>query len=89
MKPTYEQLIEFMLKVDHQLANRDELRYTDPLAHELEELLEAAEVHYEVMPPPEKPSSIHKALTDMLRSRTFLTASPDSAKLPDIDPDTL
>lgn len=88
MKPTYEQLINFMLKVDHQLANRDELRYTDPLAHELEELLEAAGVHYEVMPPPEKPSSLHRALTDLLRTRG-LTAAPSSAKLPDIDPDTL
>lgn len=38
-------------RIDHQLATSDVIHYKDKLAHELEDLLDAAGVHYDSRPP--------------------------------------
>ena len=47
IKPTYEELVNLLYRVDHQLAQTDAIHFTDPITHEIEETLEAAGYHYD------------------------------------------
>lgn len=46
-RPTYQELIVLLQKIDHQLVETDSIHYTDPVTHELEDILEAAGAHYD------------------------------------------